>query len=206
MPRAFTASVAPRRTASVLLVAAPVLLLVPRSGRSWVSAPHLGAPTRTAAARRRGTKARTVVAVRMRRGPFCTVAFEAEKIASASAPSAFSGCERTSAIHGRTGNGKKMSVYCTCDRVSVSHTQALFFRSYTPSRISFSSWEPLIPLTRIFAGGASENNCKRFRAVGVLRSPHAHRSRTHEDSTVYPCLPRIRGRLDHAGALTAPGI
>ena len=79
MPRAFTASVAPRRTASVLLVAAPVLLLVPRSGRSWVSAPHLGAPTRTAAARRRGTKARTVVAVRMRRGPFCTVAFEAEK-------------------------------------------------------------------------------------------------------------------------------
>jgi len=128
------------------------------------------------------------------------------KIASASAPSAFSGCARTSAYHGRTGNGKKTSVYCTCDRVSVSHTQALFFRSYPPSRISFSSWEPLILLTRIFAGGVSENNCKRFRAVGVLRSPHAHRSRTHEDSTVYPCLPRIRGRLDHAGALTAPGI
>ena len=126
MPRAFTASVAPRRTASVLLVAAPVLLLVPRSGRSWVSAPHLGAPTRTAAARRRGTKARTVVAVRMRRGPFCTVAFEAEKIASASAPSAFSGCERTSAIHGRTATEKK--------RVSI--VPATAFRSAI-HRLSF---------------------------------------------------------------------
>ena len=127
MPRAFTASVAPRRTASVLLVAAPVLLLVPRSGRSWVSAPHLGAPTRTAAARRRGTKARTVVAVRMRRGPFCTVAFEAgKKIASASAPSAFSGCERTSAIHGRTGNGKNECLLYLRPRFAQPYTGSLF--------------------------------------------------------------------------------
>jgi hypothetical protein len=127
VPRAFTASVAPRRTASVLLVAAPVLLLVPRSGRSWVSAPHLGAPTRTAAARRRGTKGRTVVAVRMRRGPFCTVAFEAgKKIASASAPSAFSGCERTSAIHGERATENRVSIVPATAFRSAIHRLSFF--------------------------------------------------------------------------------